>query len=357
MNSKERKENRYLRRKEKREEKIIERSNKYADINKCFSFSTVMHYSFKCCNKVGWKRSTQLFKLHLFTIIASTCHNIKNNSYKVLDTYQFVINERGKVRKIDAPHIRDRLIHKVISNEILLPIYEPHLIYDNGASQINKGFTFALNRVKHKLLLNYKNYYNGYVVLIDYSKFFENCSHDVINKIHKKYIKNDYTIKVIEDYLFIGKGIALGVEIAQREASIIPNTLDHYIEDNGCSVVRYMDDTVFFASDYHTAYNILENYIELANKLKIVINKNKTKIIKISDYFKYCKWIFHIDNNGKVSFVPDKSTIYRQRRKIKKMYKNSNISKNELDIVRMCFCAYLDIGNSYKYINYLERLI
>lgn len=357
MNSRERKELRYLRRKAKREEKIIERSNKYADINRCFSFSIVMKYSFKCCNGVGWKRSTQLFKLHLFTIISSTCHNIKNNSYKVLDTYQFVINERGKIRKIDAPHIRDRLVHKVISNEVLLPIYEPHLIYDNGASQVGKGFTFALKRVKEKLLYNYKKYSSGCVVLIDYSKFFENCSHEVIHKIHKKYIKNDYVIKVIEDYLFIGEGIALGVEIAQREASIIPNILDHYVEGNGCSVVRYMDDTVFFVNDYYTAYNVLENYIKLSNKLKIVINKTKTEIIKINDYFNYCKWIFHIDNKGKVSFVPDKSTIYRQRRKIKKMYKNNNILKNELNIVRKCFCAYLDIGNSYRYINYLRRLI
>ena len=45
-----------------------------------------------------------------------------------------------KVRVIDAPHIKDRLIHKVISNEILIPLYEPYFIYDNGASQGLKGF-------------------------------------------------------------------------------------------------------------------------------------------------------------------------------------------------------------------------
>ena len=88
---------------------------------------------------------------HQFTIISNTCHNIKNNNYKVGKTYKFQINERGKIRNIDAPHINDRLIHKVLSNEILLPIYEPHIIYDNGASQKDKGFTFALHRVKDKL--------------------------------------------------------------------------------------------------------------------------------------------------------------------------------------------------------------
>ena len=51
---------------------------------------------------------------------------------------------------------------------------------------------------------------DGYVVIIDYSKFFESCSHD----IHTKYIRNNNMIKIIEDYLFIGKGLGLGIEIA-----------------------------------------------------------------------------------------------------------------------------------------------
>ena len=55
---------------------------------------------------------------------------------------------------------------------------------------------------------------DGYVVIIDYSKFFESCSHDIIHDIHTKYIRNPNIIKIIEDYLFIGKDIGLGIEIA-----------------------------------------------------------------------------------------------------------------------------------------------
>ena len=175
MNSRERKEKRYLRRKQKRLDKITQRSNKYVDIDKAFCFHKVMYYSDKCCNGVKWKKSTINIMQHQFTIISNTCHNIKNNTYKVAKTFKFQINERGKIRDIDAPHINDRLVHKVLSNEILLPIYEPHIIYDNGASQKDKGFTFALYRVKNNLQKFYKkNKLNGYAVLIDYSKFFEN---------------------------------------------------------------------------------------------------------------------------------------------------------------------------------------
>lgn len=161
-----------------------------------------MYYGDKCCNGVGYKKSTQNFKLHEFTIISNICRNIKTDNYKVGDTYSFVINERGKLRKIDAPHIKDRLVHKILSNEIIDPIYRCHLIYDNGASIKNKGFKFSINRLNRKLYSWYlKNRLNGYLVLIDFSKFFENCSHEVIHDIHNKYIINKRVIKVIEDYL------------------------------------------------------------------------------------------------------------------------------------------------------------
>ncbi len=173
MNSKERKEKRYQRRKQKRENKIIERSNKYADINNAFCFHKAMYYSNKCCNGVRWKKSTINFILHQFTIVATTCYRIKNDCYTVGKTFNFKINERGKIREIQASNIKDRLVHKIISNEILVPIYEPHLIYDNGASQKDKGFLFALYRLKNKLQKYYrKKQLSGYVVLIDYFNFF-----------------------------------------------------------------------------------------------------------------------------------------------------------------------------------------
>ncbi len=196
MNSVERKQVRYERRKNKRLKKIEERSRKYADLNKAFCFSKAMYYGDKCCKGVGYKKSTQNFKLHEFTIVSNICRNIKTSNYKVCDTYSFIINERGKTRKIDAPHIKDRLVHKILSNEIIAPIYLPHLIYDNGASIKNKGFKFSIHRLKKKLYSWYlKNGLNGFIVLVDFSKFFENCSHEIIHNIHNNYIINKRVIK------------------------------------------------------------------------------------------------------------------------------------------------------------------
>ena len=89
MNSLERKELRYQRRKKKREDKLITNSNKYADVNNCFVFSKVYDYAKKCTRNVGYKKSTINFKLHMFSIVGSTCYNIKNNCYKVGKTNKF----------------------------------------------------------------------------------------------------------------------------------------------------------------------------------------------------------------------------------------------------------------------------
>ena len=350
MNSLERKQLRYERRNNKRLEKIKNRSLEYANLDKAFCFSKAMYYGDKCCNGVGYKKSTQNFKLHEFTIVSNICRNIKSNNYKVGNTYSFIINERGKTRKIDAPHIKDRLVHKILSNEIIEPIYRPHLIYDNGASIKNKGFKFTIKRLKKKLYSWYlKNALKGFIVFVDFSKFFENCSHEVIHDIHCKYIKNERVIKVIEDYLFIGKGLALGIEIAQREAVIIPNRLDHYIQNN-IDIIRYMDDSIFFVNSYKDGEYLLEQYTKIANSLNIKISNKKSFILPISGSFKYCKWKYKLFENGKVICKPCIKTIKRQRLKLKKMIK-LKINIEEIENTRNSFNAYLSLSCNINKIN------
>ena len=83
MNSLERKQKRYERRKNRRLEKLKEISKEHANLNKAFCFSKAMYYGDKCCKGVGYKKSTQNFKIHEFTIISNICRNIKNDNYKV----------------------------------------------------------------------------------------------------------------------------------------------------------------------------------------------------------------------------------------------------------------------------------
>ena len=81
----------------------------------------------------------------------------------------------------------------------------------------------------------------------------------------------------------------------------------------------------------------------------IVINENKTKIIDNGD-FVYCKWKYIVGN--KIKIIPVKKTLYRQRRTLRRMIKNNidySLSLNS-------YIAYLNIGDIYKSIMYLENM-
>ena len=144
--------------------------------------------------------------------------------------------------------------------------------------------------------------------------------------------------------------------MAQREACMYPNQLDHYLESKQCIIERYMDDTFFLVDNYEKAIHILNNYYELCNTLNIKINKKKTKIIPVGKRFLFCKWYFNIDKNTKVTMIPHKSTIYRQRRKVRKMIKKQ-VNYQDIETTIISFIAYLNLGNSKKYINYLNDML
>ena len=104
---------------------------------------------------------------------------------------------------------------------------------------------------------------------------------------------------------------------------------------------------------YDEANNVLNEYIKLSESLHIIVNRKKTKITHVSKPFVFCKWKYQLLSSGKVVNIPSKKTIYRQRRKLIKMiHKKINVEEVKTTIVS--FCAYLNMGNSYKYINYLK---
>ena len=138
MTSEERREARYHRRKSKRQANRLKRSKEVGTLQDVFNYHDMFFYGRKCCTGVRWKQSTQNFELHLFSGTAKRRREVLDGKWKQKKCAHFTISERGKVRPIDAPHIDDRQIHKVFTNEVLIPLYHPGMICDNGASQRGK---------------------------------------------------------------------------------------------------------------------------------------------------------------------------------------------------------------------------
>lgn len=137
-----------------------------------------------CKRGVLWKTKTIEFSAWLVSRTAQKMENIARGMYS-----RFTIKERGKERDISAPQIDDRAVDKLITNEIIKPIYTKHSIYDNGASTVNKGFHFAMRRAKKLLIEHYKKYgREGGILLLDIKGYFPNAEHSKIKDMHNRYI-------------------------------------------------------------------------------------------------------------------------------------------------------------------------
>lgn len=65
----------------------------------------------------------------------------------------------------------------------------------NGASMKYKGYDFAVRRLTHHLHRHYRKHgNNGYILLYDFSKFFDNVSHAVVKQALRKELTDEKLI-------------------------------------------------------------------------------------------------------------------------------------------------------------------
>lgn len=88
----------------------------------------------KCTKQSKWKESTQRYIANMMENNFKLRNEVLSHAYRIRPTTNFVINERGKTRYIEAPQIRDRVIQKTITENLLIPLLRPYMIYDNYAS-------------------------------------------------------------------------------------------------------------------------------------------------------------------------------------------------------------------------------
>ena len=185
MTSEERREARYQRRQARRQERRQARSDALGSVDQVFSYRKMFRYGKKCCNGVRWKQSVQNFEMHLFSGTARRRRELLAGKWKPQKGSHFTLRERGKVRPIDAPRIADRQIEKNHSNEVLVPLYTPGMIYDNGASRRGMGLHHCFKRIKQQLAWHFRRHgREGAVLLLDLKKFFPFAPHQTIYQRH-----------------------------------------------------------------------------------------------------------------------------------------------------------------------------
>lgn len=122
MNSAERREARYQRRKAARMEKKAAALREYGDFETVFSFERLYESYRASVRGVGWKASTQRYKAASLANVTKTHEELIAGRYRSKGFYEFDIVERGKPRHIRSVHISERVVQRCLCDYCLVPM-------------------------------------------------------------------------------------------------------------------------------------------------------------------------------------------------------------------------------------------
>lgn len=274
-----------------------------------------------------WKSSMQLFSRDRLLECLHLANDLAYGTYKVSKYKEFTISERGKLRHIKAPAIRDRVLCHALCHKVLLPRILPHLIYDNSASVKGKGVSFARKR----LLAHLRKYYArqhtnvGYILQTDFSSFFDSIPHDLLFETLKQYVPEPEIQAVIrtiiDSYNDTGVGLGIGSELSQVAGIVYPHPIDTYCKTvRQCKYyARYMDDIYIIHHDKAFLQDVYHNMERIAHSLRLTFNPRKCHISRLDKGFSHLKGNYRLTATGKVIYSPCRKTITRERRRLKRM--------------------------------------
>ena len=298
------------------------------DYEETFSFINLMVCAFAAKRNVNWKASVQRFGFSMMQNVYAQHSKLMAGNYKSRGICSFSRTERGKPREIGSNHIMDRFVLKCLTRFALTPALRPRLMYDNGATQKNKGCDFAIRRVKahlERFAAAGNDVSRAYVVVMDFHSYFENVDRDLLVEKMGRYIEDERTL-TLTDYMVkcSGKrGLVLGSEVSQIGAVFYRNDVDQFVKRRLRQKYygAYMDDSYCICKTKEEATMVLRETIEKCKEAKIEINEKKTRICRLIDGFPYLKRRFLISKRGKAVSIPQKDSEKRMMAKLKKFAK------------------------------------
>lgn len=306
----------------------------------------------------GWKSSVQRItcdRLHFCTALRES---LIDGTYRPGKGFRFIVSERGCRRFIRALDPADMVLQHALCDAVLLPALTPYLIYDNGASLKGKGMAFTRARLARHLR-EYRRRYgaDGWVLKIDFAKFFDNIPHDqLIQSIDAKvrdsrirdllamllapysadvsYTDTDFdtvpynsladfeTSGLRDGSRVLRRSVGIGAPVSQIAGVWYPTPIDTYAKAvRSCRYYgRYMDDIYIIHQDRSFLLSVLDGIRQQARALGLFISERKTHISPLRQGFTFCKIRYSFTSGGKLLMRPCRETFARERRRLKTVY-------------------------------------
>lgn len=315
-------------------------------LNQLAELQNLNECAIECTRQSRWKETTQRYLANMLQKNLELQTDILNGQYRVKPTVDFTLNERGHVRQIEAPVVRDRIVQKSLMKHVLTPSLTPYLIYDNYASMKQRGTSFARKRFEvmlHRYI--HKHGTDGYILLIDVKKYFDSIDHDVLKQLIALRLKYEPK-EVIQLIHYIidtssktDKGMNLGSECPQIFAIYYLNPIDQYIKVvKGVKYYgRYMDDIFIIGRTKAELKALLADVEAKLAELRLEINRKKTHIVKLAHGFTWLQIKYIISQTGHVAKTMSRGKILRERRRIKAFRRQVNDGRMTEEDVWQCY--------------------
>ena len=350
--------------------------------------------------KIGsnWKASVQGYGKFILLNILELQRSLREGTYCQKPFVEFQLHERGKVRHIKSMHIRDRVVQRSLCDEVLTPCLQPALIHDNGASTKGKGIDFTRRRLQCHLEKFFRRHgVNGYILKIDFSKFFDNIDHElalqsiasrvddplVMNTISRMIESFEVDISALsreeaaqlenapfdslhysaskEGKRFLKRSMGIGSQISQIVGIYYPTTIDFYCKvRRRCKYYgRYMDDIYIIHEDKRFLEDVLKGIYDVAKELKLFVNPKKTTISPLHRGFTFMKVRYSFTPTGRIikRLVPE--TFTRERRRLKtyrRLLDAGRVTRKDVANFYQSFRGTMKRFDSYRSLQNLDRL-
>lgn len=344
-----------------------------------------------------WKETTQKFMMNFLRYIFSIQEDLLNRTLENGPTEEFSLSERGRVRPITSIQIRDRIVRHALCDEILLPEVKKHIIYDNGASIKGRGISHQRERFEVHLRRYFKMYGNeGWILLGDFSKFYDNIIHEIAKRELLKLFDNDEFIDWLLTLIFDGfkidvsymtddeyancmfntfnkldyrktpkeqltgekwmaKSVNIGDQLSQVIGIYYPYRIDNYVKYVRSQKFygRYMDDWYIMNPSREELTDLLAHIRTITNELGIHINEKKTRIVKMSSTYKFLQVKYTLAKDGKIIKRINPNRVTTMRRKLKKLSVKVETGEILYDNVENMFRGWM--GSFYKILSRQQR--
>ena len=323
MSNEDRRRARRRRRDEKRAANRLKRARE-CTLEHVADMNVLEDAAFHAASGVAWKTSVQRYMLKRLPNITEARRKLLAGEKFTQPLRCFDLWERGKLRHIAAARFSERVIQKAVART-LLPVYLPTFTTGNSANMRGRGTQYAIDRLKRQLSRHYRRYgREGWILLVDYADYFGSIPHAGVLAHAERLIPDRRVLGLVRQLVereLGDAGLGLGSEPNQLFAVSYPGRIDHWLEE--CSGVeatgRYMDDTYAISDDKHVLMDALDCIEQLSDDLGLMLNRRKTKIVKLSRGFTWLKKKWSISPTGRIVVRPCRAGITRERRKLKKL--------------------------------------